>query len=602
MKTPVAPRLLVRGLAGLGAVACATAGFVAPALASPVHGAGLPTFARTFADTGPRAVDAGTTRLRLRSVASVTAKPLAGRASAEQVLQLLAGPAGGSVTDASTAIAAGPKQVLLVTSQKAQVFTKTTGKPAGAATSLRALFGVNASVDVSQPQVAYDVIGKRFVLAALADQSGDVGVLVRVSKGSSPTSWYPVVRYASAAGGDPHPATVESLPRLGLSSDKVVLTMAASDPGDATTAARTLIIDKAKLESGGAPDAWIAENNVTYSGQVPAVNASATASAYVAVPDFDPITSNDLTTLVYTWNKPDTAPHTAKLVVYPASPVVAPPVVPQPGGGAPDLVVGNGEFQTAAWRNNQLWIATTVACPSNATLACVRVFGVNTLTTALTDETLTPAGLDRFVPALAVDAAGVVHVGYSLSSPGSTGPGYAVAARQAANRWSTRVVVDPSTVVAYESADWAASSAATLDPSATYDVWLAAAVASSTAAAPANWETRVVRASLTTFGVTFKASAKRVHKGRSVTFNGKVTRPTGSQALAGVAVRLQAKPKGSGKWKTVTTIKTPGSGKVHWTVKVKRTADYRLLVPAVGGSVGRTWSKVVGPTKRVTAT
>ena len=352
-------------------------------------------------------------------------------------------------------------------------------------------------------------------------------------------------------------------------SDKVVLTMAASDPGDATTAARTLIIDKAKLESGGAPDAWIAENNVTYSGQVPAVNASSTASAYVAVPDFDPITSNDLTTLVYTWNKPDTAPHTAKLVVYPASPVVAPPVVPQPGGGAPDLVVGNGEFQTAAWRNNQLWIATTVACPSNATLACVRVFGVNTLTTALTDETLTPAGLDRFVPALAVDAAGVVHVGYSLSSPGSTGPGYAVAARQAANRWSTRVVVDPSTVVAYESADWAAS---------------------------------VVRASLTTFGVTFKASAKRVHKGRSVTFNGKVTRPTGSQALAGVAVRLQAKPKGSGKWKTVTTIKTPGSGKVHWTVKVKRTADYRLLVPAVGGSVGRTWSKVVGPTKRVTAT
>jgi hypothetical protein len=490
--------------------------------------------------------------------------------------------------------------VLVLTSQKAQVYTKSTAKPSGSPMSLRSLFGVGSTINVSEPQAAYDVVGKRFVIAALSDESGDVGLVVRVSKGSSPTNWYPPVRYASSSTTDPNPNAVESLPRLGMSSDKVVLTMAATDAGDLTMAARTLIIDKAKLETGSAPSAWIANNNATYSGQVPAVNASAATSAYVAVPDFDPITSNDFTTLVYTWNKPDTAPHTAKLVVYPNDPIVAPPVVPQPGGAAPDLVVGSGELQSAAWRNNQLWVGTTVACPSNATLTCVRMFGVNTLTTALTDETLTDAGLDRFVPGVAIDASGVVHVAYSLVSPGTTGPGYAVAARQATNTWSTRVVVTPPNV-AYESAQWATSAGAALDPTAPYDVWLVGAVASATASAPANWDTSVARVSLTRFAVSFKASAKKVKKGRSVAFSSAVTRPTGPQAIAGVSLRLQAKPKGSHKWKTVTTLLTPASGKVKWTVKVKKTTDYRVYLPGVAGSVGLTWSKVLGPTIRVTA-
>jgi hypothetical protein len=589
----------VRTLAGAGAVACALASLTLPAFASS-SSPDASAFARVSGQRLPVATQQSAAPASARRTSAVLGKSLAARASAEQVLQLAAGPSGGNVADPNSAVAAGPKKVLVVTAQKAQVYAKSTGKPSGSALSLRSLFGVNNSVDVSSPQAAYDVAGKRFVIVGLADQSGDIGLVVRVSKGSTPTSWYPPVRYAAASTTDPNPNAVESLPRLGLTSDKVVLTMAATDSGDPSMVARTLIVDKAQLESGGAPDAWIANNNATYGGQVPAVNATSWAPAYVAVPDFDPITSNDLTVLVYTWKNPNSAPQSAKLVVYPTDPIAIPPAVPQAGGTAPDLVVGDGGLQSAAWRSNQLWVATTVACKSDAALACVRVWGVNTATSALTDETLPAAGIDRFGPSLAVDAAGVPHVGYSLVSPGTTGPGFAVAARKAAKSWSSQVVVVPP-ATAYESAQWTTAAGASLDPSAPYDVWFSGATASSSAAAPANWDTTLARASLTLFATSLRASATKVKKGAKVTFSASVTRPTGTQAISGVAVKLQAKVKGSKKWKTVKSAVTPGSGKASWRVKVAKTADYRVFVPGVSSSAGRTWLKVAGKPVHVIA-
>jgi hypothetical protein len=601
MSTATPTRAFVRAFAGAGALACALAGLALPATAQAApSGADVSKFVRASGQRLPAGPQRTASAVSARPLTPLLGKSLAARASAEQVLQLVAGPSGGTVADPNSAVATGPKQVLVVTAQKAQVYAKSTAKPSGAALTLRALFGVNNSIDISQAQAAYDVVGKRFVIAALADQSGDIGLVVRVSKGSSPTSWYPPERYLSSSTSDPNPNAVESLPRLGLSSDKVLLTMAATDSGDATMAARTLILDKAKLEGGGAPDGWIANNNATYGGQVPAVNATSWAPAYVAVPDFDPITSNDLTALVYTWKNPNSAPQSAKLVVYPTDPIAAPPTVPQPGGVAPDLVVGDGGLQSAVWRSNQLWVATTVACKNDPSLACVRVWGINTATSGLTDETLTASGIDRFGPSLAVDAAGVPHVGYSLVSPGSTGPGFAVAARKSTNTWSSQVVVVPPTT-AYESASWTTAAGASLDPTAPYDVWFTGATASSTAAAPANWDMTLTRASLTLYATSLKASKSKVKKGAKVTFSAAVTRPTGGQAVSGVAVKLQAKPKGTKKWKNVASAVTPGSGKVKWSLKVAKTTDYRVLVPGVAHSVGLTWLKVVGKPLHVTA-
>ena len=101
-------------------------------------------------------------------------------------------------------VAAGPGHVMQIGGDDANVFVKSTG--AGKTRTLNAQFGLDNSIDISDPTVEYDPVGKRWVLAAVTDDGGDIGLVVRVSKKSSPNKWFAPVGYATAADpGDLEP-------------------------------------------------------------------------------------------------------------------------------------------------------------------------------------------------------------------------------------------------------------------------------------------------------------------------------------------------------------------------------------------------------------
>ncbi len=120
----------------------------------------------------------------------------------------------------------------------------------------------------------------------------------------------------------------------------------------------------AGTESGG----WAASVNNTYDGQAPAVNATKQANVFIAIPD-----TNDVTVTTYAGSATSTPPKFSKNVMYPTSPLTAPPLVNQSGGDNLDL--GDLAFTGVAWRKNTLYAATTV---NSGGKAAVRVFGIKT--------------------------------------------------------------------------------------------------------------------------------------------------------------------------------------------------------------------------------
>ena len=86
-------------------------------------------------------------------------------------------------------MAAGPTQVVQTVSDGSrrhprlrQVHRRA---PKGGNKTLLQFFGLSNPVTVSQASVVYDPVGKRFIAVAVADNSGDVGVVMRISKGTA---------------------------------------------------------------------------------------------------------------------------------------------------------------------------------------------------------------------------------------------------------------------------------------------------------------------------------------------------------------------------------------------------------------------------------
>jgi hypothetical protein len=595
----VSPRALraVAVAAGL-TLAVGLAGAV-PSSATPLAQAG-PRFVKVSATGAP----AGRSTVAART-STQRAVPVLGKvktSSNEQILQVFKGAQGVGSTGLS--VAAGPKQVVQLGGPAARIFTKATGAVKNKSTNQ--LFGISG-VTLTEPTVVYDPVGKRWIIAAIADDAGDVSVAVRVSKGTTPNKWFPAQYFGSA--GDPleTPADadiVESAPAIGVSSDKVAVTTVADDPTDANQANRIFFFPKTGsrgIYADGAPDdAWSAVVNHTYDGQRPAVNSNKQANLFIAVPD-----TNDVTVTTYTGAATTNPPAFSKNVTYPADALTPVPMVVQGGGDALD--VGPLAFTGVAWRKGRLWAAATVNCSGDA---CVRVFGINTAAgvALVADETLESAGVDWFSPSLAVDGSGKVHlVAQDVGS--AVGPSMAVFARKGANSWTAPRFVKAGTAVADPTGSatesWADSTAAAWDPTSPWDVWVTG-VAGDSSVVPTGLTSRVARISLARNVATVKASATRVTKGNPVTFTVKLHRPDSKDVVKGLPVALQTKPVSGGSWRTLKSGKTSAKGVATWTVKVRKAALYRTLgkavaqkgTPPAGRAVDKVTSKAVKVTLR----
>ena len=594
----------VRG-ASLGVAGALVAGLVIAPLGATTASAGTddPQFAAISAesvssDTAAAALSERRTTLAQRS--SVRAGKVAASKNT-QILQVWQGIQGFGSQGVS--VAAGAKQIVQASGTAIRAYTKSTGAvPAKSSKTLNQFFGLpSADFAVSDPSVAYDPVGKRFIAVAVTDESGDIGLAMRISKSSAGApftgkKWRKTVLFAAAASTDEETNRTdvdESHPKIGVTSDKIVVTTVADDPNDVAAANRLFFFPKNAYFRGDTPGGWAATVSNTYDGQQPAINQTKQANGFIAIPSDNVVPSGagnvgEVTVTTYTGAATNKAPVFSKTVVYPNSPLQTPNNINQAGGKSLDL--GELEFTGAAWRANKLYAATTV---NSGGQAAVRVYGISTAagaTLVSQGQLKSTSGANWFSPDLAIDKGNnVIVTANDLGSAGTTGPSLAVFTRKAnGGSWTgARFVTKGSSVVnpAGNPILWSNSTGAAIDPTSPWDVWVSGVVGN--ASVGNGLTTRTARVSLAKNKASIKASAKQVRKGSKVTLTVKLTRPDSKDTVKGLPVALQKAPKSNNKFKTIKSGKTAANGTAKWKIKIKKAAKFRTLGKGVKQNNGQ---------------
>lgn len=582
---------------------------MAPSGAAVADGDDAPVFSSISAEAVQSVSTASTPDAARRSSPAVSPESAGARRAATskgtQILQVWKGIQGAGQQGVS--IAAGPSQVVQTVSDSSQgvvrAFVKSTGvRPKGASKTLLQFFGLSNPTTVSQASVIYDPVGKRFVVVAVADNDGDIGLVMRISKGTAATplskkKWLKPVEFAFSTSTDEEPGrrdVDESKPLIGVTSDKIVVTAEATDPSDATVANRIFLFPKKEYYGGNdSLGAWAASVDATYDGQAPALNATKQANAFIAVPSDNviPVPDNPGEIAVTTYTgaaNTSTPPQFSQSLLFPEDPLVAPPTIAQPGGDTLDL--GGLAFSGVVWRSNTLYAATTVAAGGSA---AVRVFGMRTNSgvSLKWEKTLKSSGVDWFSPDLSVDrGSNVLLTANDIGS--AAGPSLAVFARKGSKWLSPLFVAKGNAVTDTGSSDWWNSTGAAWDPTSPWDVWIAGVVGNG--GVGNGLSTSVGRVSLTKNKATIKASTKRVRKGNKVTFTVKLVRPDSKNTIRGLPVALQRAPRSGGSFSTIKSGTTAANGTARWKVKVSKATRYRTLGKVVKqqNGAGRTVAKV----------
>jgi hypothetical protein len=297
----------------------------------------------------------------------------------------------------------------------------------------------------------------------------------------------------------------------------------------------------------------------------------------------------------YTGAATTSPPNFSKNVVYPSTPLTAPPVVDQ-GAVGDDLDLGELTFSGVAWRSGRLFAAASTDCSG---VACIRLIGIGTQSgvTLIEDEKYKSTnGADWFDPSVAIDGNGYVHTAATAVSESlGNGPSLAVLtltkislANPAGPALKARVIKLTSAAfndngTSGETVDWFGSTGAAIDPTSPWDVWVTGAVGSSTVSPP-NLTTSIARVSMAKNNATIRASSTRVNRGSKVTFTCKLVRPDSKDVIRGLPITLQR--KGGGKWKKIASGNTNNNGVFKSTQTIRSAGQYRTqgkAVTQVGG-------------------
>ncbi len=581
--------------ASLGVAGALAAGLViAPSGGATAAGPDGPDFYSVAASSvGSVSATAGSGE---RATAGATAGGKAARSAAVssnlQALQVFNGA--NSIGNNGVAVAAGPKQVVQIGGQTVRTLAKNSGNVVKTQ-QLGQFFGT-PDVVAGTGTIAYDPLGKRWITAVVIDNGADTGLALRASTGTSATKWQPRVQFAWNVGTsiDPNTDAVELDPMIGTSSDKIVITTPVTDADQPGNVNRIFFFPKAPIYSGNSPDPWTADLNGTWSGQAPAVNASAQNNIFVAIPDNDGDPFPDAQVSTFTGAATSNAPNFSKSVVSLATPMTTPPVVDQ-GAVGDNLDLGPLAFSGAAWRSGKLFATAAGNCGGSA---CIRLIGIGTEAgvTLIEDEKFqSNTGADWFSPSVAIDGAGYVHTAATAVSANDLGPSLAVLtltkvtlASTAGTNLKARVIkigneAFDNNGTPGQTVSWSGSTGAAIDPTSPWDVWVTGAVGSNVVANP-NLTTAIARVSMAKNNATIKASSTRVRKGSKVTFTCKLTRPDSKDTIKGLPITLQR--KGGGKWKKVASGTTTAKGVFKSTQTINRAGQYRTLgrgVTQVGG-------------------
>ena len=433
---------------------------------------------------------------------------------------------------------------------------------------LTAFFAVGTGFSASDPRVLYDAASGRWFASITSFQISGRGVVtasavkVAVSTSSDPTGTWDVFSVASST------SELFDQPRLGLSDDKV--TLAWDDyalPGETVAGEEVWVLQKSDLVAGTAPASAHFGPTSSWFGLVPVQSLTSTTTQYLVYDNADPtnlVENQSVPTIgVVSVTGTPSAANVAKAEADPAiHATTASPTADQPGKPA-SLDTGDDRFLNAVWQSGVLWVGGNAGCkPSGDTtnrpcLDLVQLSTSGSTPTVLQDFTLGVSGADLYYPAVGMDAAGDLFVGYGTSASTSGAyPSFEVAGQrvgdpagtlrpQATVEAGTDTYTDTSCGFSASSTGsrWGDYSFAATDPADPSDVWVSGEYAV-TGASPdsagftttgCSWATGAARATFAPPVVTSVSPATGpAAGGTSVIITGSEFTPTSAVSFGGV--------------------------------------------------------------------
>ena len=426
----------------------------------------------------------------------------------------------GGIEPPDGAVAVGTTHVVEMVNARATVYTRAGVQVS--AFNLDPFFGLPAggSQFTSDPRVLWDPTGSRFwasVVVVTVDATGaPIASELRVAFSQTNTalgSW--TIRTAVPANG----GRLYDQPRLGVSSDKVVLAWDEFDSTGAVLGGAMRALDQAQLVGGGATDVFDVPPSTARFGIVPAVNSSTTATEWAVYngtcPDPTGCSLVPFVGVLRITGVPSA--HTTQVAETQPSFQLGgtgiPPNGVQPGTTA-KIDTGDDRFNSASFDSNRLWMSGNDCsvtpfpdgtCPSPGRSA-LRFVEVNTSgaspSVAQDIKYSDPTNsADLYYAGVAQDAAGGVMAGFSFSSSAAF-PSFGATGKAPGQAFRPRVTLSPGTgpynppeIPPGSQSRWGDYAGAAQDPVHPTDVWVEAEWEGDAANA-SDWSTGISRLSL----------------------------------------------------------------------------------------------------------
>jgi hypothetical protein len=289
------------------------------------------------------------------------------------------------------------------------------------AQNLSSVFPGCVNAPASEPQIEYDSLANRWYLAATewdqATSPASSCVVVMVSQGGSISSaglssWYPY-----GAGYVPDRGLIYDSPKLGFSSDKLVVSWNDFPCDDCSAVGEeTWVIQKSQLLSGDlAPDAVVlfGEDGSRF-GIVPVQSLSSTSDEWAVYNNSDPYLQRNTNSPTLGMIDISGTPLAGNLRYTEYDPTITPtsipPYVAQPGTSLL-LNTDDDRLLDAVWMDGLLWTAANDACGTTPEDACARYIEAQAIPGSVQimtgqDWDVGGNGTNAYYPSVTFDASG----------------------------------------------------------------------------------------------------------------------------------------------------------------------------------------------------
>jgi hypothetical protein len=484
-------------------------------------------------------------------------------------------------------VATNGTQILQVNNFLLRVFNRAGTKLIEATTAT--FFGPDATFTVSDPQVVYDSATGRWFVSAMEFNSGATGskILLMVSSVSTLTNSTTWKRYVVR---DDSGSVLDDQPKIGLTSDKVLLAWERFPGGSSFGGVAALAVDKAEAVSFATTvDTSLSLGGTNDFGLAPANNLSAGTTGYF-------VETGNPGSVVMTVLQVNGRPGDSSTFFSPAQQTMnlatASPPAADSGLSTGRIQTGDTRIQNAVWRNGVLSFVAGQGClpygsSGSTPTACIRLWRVATPSLSIAeDSTYSLGGAFVYTPAITYSTNGDLHMVATVSVASFLAPSmFAVGRPAGSGSWGAFDLVTDETNFDYTGIEaapyrWGDFASAVPDPNNPTDAIIASeSTDGSTGTAP-NFKIVVAHVGMPLNTLTLTRSAAALTYGGSVTIVGKLMRP-GGQPVVGESLQLWRQLAPASALTNYKSALTSSAGTVTFVDKPLANAHYQLQYPPV---------------------